>query len=295
MLISLFKKTMSRTTTKEENLTTVLITGASSGIGKVTALRLAKKRYFVIGTGRSRTRLQKLSRDAEKIGLNIETIQIDFNSIESIDNAFKSSLLTKSRVDVLINNAGFGMWGPLETLSHEEMQVQFQTNLFGPMALTRLVIPQLRESRNGKIINIGSILGRIGTPFNGAYVASKFAVEGLSESLRLELSPFGISVSIVEPGNFVTEFEKNQIRGKDSESTKFPYRELLQKYRNRRRSFDWAANPDKVAKVIEGIIKSSSPKLRYVVGLDARLALFARQILPEKLFFHILRKMSMGK
>ena len=114
-------------------------------------------------------------------------------------------------------------------------------------------------------------------------------------SKHVELSPFGISVSIVEPGNFVTEFEKNQIRGKDSESTKFPYRELLQKYRNRRRSFDWAANPDKVARVIEGIIKSSSPKLRYVVGLDARLALFARQILPEKLFFHILRKISLGK
>ena len=101
---------MSRTTTKEENLTTVLITGASSGIGRVTALRLAKRQYFVIGTGRSNTRLQKLSRDAEKIGLDIETIQMDLDSIESIDNAFKSSLLTRSRVDVLINNAGFGMW-----------------------------------------------------------------------------------------------------------------------------------------------------------------------------------------
>ena len=114
-------------------------------------------------------------------------------------------------------------------------------------------------------------------------------------SKQLELSPFGISVSIVEPGNFVTEFQKNQIQGQDSESTKFPYRELLDKYRNRRQSFDWAANPEKVARVIEGIIKTSSPKLRYVVGLDARLALLARQILPEKLFFHILKKMSMGR
>ena len=286
---------MSQTTTKEKNLTTVLITGASSGIGRVTALRLARKRYCVIGTGRSYTRLQKLSRDAENIGLDIETIQIDLDSIESIESAFKSSLLAKNRVDVLINNAGFGMWGPLETLSHEEMQVQFQTNLFGLMALTKLAIPKLRESRNGKIINIGSILGRIGTPFNGAYVASKFAVEGLSESLRLELSPFGISVSIVEPGNIVTEFQKNQLQGRESESTKFPYRELLHEYRDRRRSFDWAANPEKVARVIEGIIESSSPKLRYVVGLDARLALLARQVLPEKLSFYILRKMSMGK
>ncbi|SVA42419.1 uncharacterized protein METZ01_LOCUS95273 [marine metagenome] len=275
-------------------MTTVLITGASSGIGRVTALRLAKKRYRVIGTGRSSTRLQKLSQDAEKIGLNIETIQIDLNSFKSTYNAFESGLLGKSGIDVLVNNAGFGMWGPLETLSHEEMQAQFQTNLFGLMELTRLAIPQLRASDKGQIINISSILGRIGAPFNGAYVASKFAVEGLSESLRLELSPFGISVSIVEPGNFVTEFEQNQILGRNSESTKFPYSELLHNYRTRRRLFDWAANPEKVAKVIEGIIKSSSPKLRYVVGLDARLALIARQVLPEKLFFHILKRMSIG-
>ena len=275
-------------------MTTVLITGASSGIGRVTALRLAKKRYCVIGTGRSSTRLQKLSQDAEKIGLNIETIQIDLNSFKSTYNAFESGLLGKSGIDVLVNNAGFGMWGPLETLSHEEMQAQFQTNLFGLMELTRLAIPQLRASDKGQIINISSILGRIGAPFNGAYVASKFAVEGLSESLRLELSPFGISVSIVEPGNFVTEFEQNQILGRNSESTKFPYSELLRNYRTRRRLFEWAANPEKVAKVIEGIIKSSSPKLRYVVGLDARLALIARQVLPEKLFFHILKRMSIG-
>ena len=272
----------------------MLITGASSGIGRVTALRLAKKRYRVIGTGRSSTRLQKLSQDAEKIGLNIETIQIDLNSFKSTYNAFESGLLGKSGIDVLVNNAGFGMWGPLETLSHEEMQAQFQTNLFALMELTRLAIPQLRASDKGQIINISSILGRIGAPFNGAYVASKFAVEGLSESLRLELSPFGISVSIVEPGNFVTEFEQNQILGRNSESTKFPYSELLRNYRTRRRLFEWAANPEKVAKVIEGIIKSSSPKLRYVVGLDARLALIARQVLPEKLFFHILKRMSIG-
>jgi len=276
-------------------LYTILVTGASSGIGRVTALRLAQSGYDVIATGRSESRLKGLVVEANDLGLELKTFSMDIcSSARDIRDAIESNICSE-RVDVLINNAGYGLWGPLETLSDQELTNQFQTNVFGLISLTQTLLPQLRLSDNGKIINVSSVLGRLGTPFNGAYVSSKFALEGLSESLRHELAPFGVSVTLVEPGYFDTGFQSSQVRAEKSNSPAFPYRDLLNNYLVRRSRYIKPSNPVKVARVIEKIIRSRSPRFRYVVGVDAKLAILAKALLPDKLFAYFVRKATIGK
>ena len=271
----------------------VLITGASSGIGRVTALRLARRGYQVIATGRSEGRLRGLVEEAGALRLELKTFSMDLRSSDIKEVIESNSCLEK--VDVLVNNAGYGLWGPLETLSDQELVNQFQTNLFGLMSLTRTLLPQIRSSENGKIINVSSVLGRLGTPFNGAYVSSKFALEGLSESLRYELDPFGVSVSLVEPGYFETGFQSSQVRAEKSDSPSYPYQKFLNNYLVKRSRFIRHSNPDKVANVIERIVRSKSPQFRYVVGMDAKLGILAKRLLPDKLFAYFVRKATIGQ
>ena len=272
---------------------TILITGASSGIGRLSAIHLAEKGHQVVIAARNMDRLEETVHQVPSVAHNIHPYMMDVSDSNSVNNTANLILEDWGHIDVLVNNAGYGLKGPLELLEAREIQEQFQTNVFGLMELTRLFIPEMRKRCRGKIINISSVVGRIPLPFNGAYSASKFALEGLSENLRLELAPFGISVSIIEPGYFDTAFVTNQTKGIHSEETASPYKPYQDKYLHRQNTFGRPAKANKVAVAIGNVIASKSPKLRYLVGVDAHYAMFLKAIIPDRLFNYILGKILM--
>ena len=273
---------------------TILITGASAGIGKVTCLLLAERGYRVIGTSRSLERLAALFDEAEERGLKVYGVELDMNSDESVDSVMPALLSQFGSINALVNNAGFGMWGPVESLSIDELKTQFEANFFGAVRMIDAVLPGMIECGGGKIVNISSVLGRLGTPFNGAYVASKFALEGISESLRTEIAPLGVYVSVVEPGLFDTDFDKNQIRAARADDPSMAYAPYMRRYSERHSQFDHlAADPIRVARVVEKIVRSRSPGFRYPVGVDARAGIAGARLLPERLFHAILSRATM--
>ena len=274
----------------------VLITGASSGIGLVTALYLAERGYSVIGTSRSLDRLAELEEAASKRGLDVTSLELDVNSDAGVQAVVPGVLEKHGTIDVLVNNAGYNLWGPAQSLSMEELKAQFETNLFATVRLAKAVLPGMIERRRGTIINVSSIAGRIATPFNGGYAASKFALEGLSEAMRVELWPLGVRVVLVEPGLFRTRLFENQVIAADVESADLPYRPYVDKYRARRRKFErLTADPVKVARVIHKAIRSRRPAFRYLVGREAWLGVYGKRFLPERLFQALLSRATIGK
>lgn len=183
-----------------------VVTGSSSGIGLETVLALAKEGYYTYATMRDTTKSDKIKEIGKKDNLKISVLELDVDDKDSIKSAIKKILDEKQRIDVLVNNAGWGLWGCVEDVSIDEFKAQFETNFFSIIKLIQEVGPTMREQGSGKIINISSVAGRIGFPASPAYISSKFALEGLSESLRLEMSPFGIDVIIIEPGVIKTNF-----------------------------------------------------------------------------------------
>ena len=269
----------------EPSKKTVLITGASSGIGKATALYLAGKGYGVIGTSRSLGRLDSLLTEAELLAGTVEGIELDVDHDESIATALKPVIDSNKRIDVLVNNAAYGLWGPVQSLSIDELRAQFETNFLGSFRMMKALLPDMIERGYGKIINISSVEGRLVTPFNGGYAASKFALEGLSEAMRFELWPFGVKVVVVEPGLFKTNFKNNQVDAEEAGSLDSPYRQLLSQYRKKRRRYDILdKDPIVVAKVIHKIIKARRPRFRYRVGSEATLGILGSNLLPERMF-----------
>ena len=273
---------------------TVLITGASSGIGKATALHLAGLGHKVIGTSRSLERLDALTREGEGNGQKIIPLELDINSDDAVSSVLPDVVGEHGPIDVLVNNAGYGLWGPVESLTIDELKQQFETNFFAAVRMIQALVPDMVERRTGTIINISSVLGRMGTPFNGAYVASKFALEGLSESLRTELSPFGVRVALVEPGLFRTEFQSNMVRGANADSPDLSYAPYIEKYNRRHNRFQrFGGDPIKVAKLIHKIIESDDPPFRNPVGMDARMGILGTRILPEKIYWPLMTKATM--
>ena len=279
-------------TTQDEK---ILITGASSGIGLATALYLAEKGYSVIGTSRSAGRLAGLREEASGRNLSVTTVELDINSDEGVDSVVPSLLAEQGPITTLVNNAGYGLWGPVESLSMEELRAQFETNFYAAVRLVKAMLPGMVRQGRGTIVNISSVEGRIGTPFSGGYAASKFALEGLSESLRVELWPLGVRVALVEPGLFSTNFHKNQARAERAESGDLPYLPYIQRYRQRRRRYDrLSADPIKVARVIHKIVRSRRPRFRYPVGPEARLGILGARLLPERIFQALLSRATLG-
>ena len=273
---------------------TVLVTGASSGIGRATALYLAARGYSVIGTSRSMARLAELQTEASKSGLSFTAVELDINSDEDVDKVLPRLMEEFGAIDVLVNNAGYGLWGPVEALTVAEVKDQFETNFFAAVRLINAVLPTMLSRCRGTIINISSVEGRLATPFSGAYAASKFALEGLSEAMRVELWPFGVRVAVVEPGLFRTDFQTNSVIAKGAESNDlacFPY---MERYKTRRARFNWlAADPNKVAKVIHRIVRSRRPGFRYPIGPEARLGIAGARFLPERIFQAMLSRVTM--
>ena len=271
----------------------VLITGASSGIGRATALYLAERGYTVIATSRDASRLDGLHADAAKRGVSVIGVELDINSDDAVSRVVPELVRKHGAIDALVNNAGFGMWGPVEVLSDDELKSQFETNFFAAVRMMRAVLPAMIEQRRGTIVNVSSVLGRIGTPFNGAYVSSKFALEGISESLKTEVQPFGVRVAMVEPGLFRTDFPDNSVRGSaaEGESAYTPY---IRHYLDNREIFHrFGGNPVRVAKVVHKVIASPSPNFRNPVGIDARAGTLAARLLPERVYWRILSKATM--
>ena len=244
----------------------VLITGASSGIGRAAALYLAERGYRVAATSRSLDRLDGLRREAERVG-HIHCVELDVDSDRSVSGATASVIEAHGRIDVLVNNAGYGLWGPVQSFSMEELRAQLETNFFGAFRMIKAVLPSMTAAGGGDIIV---------TPFSGGYAASKFALEGLSEAMRYELWPQGIRVSLVEPGLFDTGFHDSQVEAADAESPALPYGPVIARYRARRGKYDrFAKDPVRVARVIHKIIRSRRPRFRYPVGAEATIGVRA--------------------
>jgi short-subunit dehydrogenase len=273
---------------------TVLITGATAGIGRTTALHLAKLGHHVIATGRKVGELEKLKAEAAGLAGKIDTVALDVTSQASIETAVASvDVITKSRgVDVLVNNAGFGVLGPTSEITESEMRRQYETNVFGLMNVTRAFLPRMRERRAGRIINVSSVGGRLVLPFFGVYNSTKYAVEALSDALRYELRPFGIDVALIEPGVIRTNFESTAIAGLGAfDGT--PYAAAVGKYEKMSKMADrFASNPIVIAKAIARAVKARRASARYVAPRSTYMALWMKAMLPTFVWDWAMRKVG---
>jgi NAD(P)-dependent dehydrogenase (short-subunit alcohol dehydrogenase family) len=267
-----------------------LITGSNSGIGLETSIYLARRGYTVWATMRNLEKAHELKIiQTEK--LPIEIAQLDVCDEVSVKNAVEKILNKSKRIDVLINNAGYGLRGAIEEVSLDEWEKQFETNFFGAIRVTQAVLPQMRTQKSGTIVNISSVLGRFAIPFSGPYTASKFALEGFSETLRYELAPWNIRVLLIEPGFIATKFQENAQLSQAAQHADSPYSPFQQASGRRlQRNIYRAAPPEAVAATIYRAITHPTPKLRHAVGRDARLILPLRRFLPAGLFERILKR-----
>jgi short-subunit dehydrogenase len=259
-----------------------LITGASSGIGFETSLTLARNEFRTFATMRNLSKSRKIREIAKKERLPLTVIPLDVNDNASIRTAIQNILVEAKRIDVVINNAGYGLFGAVEDLSMDKIIDQFETNFFGVVRVVKSVLPIMRNQHSGTIINISSMVGRVAMPLNSVYVASKFALEGFSESIRHELSKFGINVILIEPGIVRTGFFDNLQKSKN-EAAKSPYSALLKRRLSRFKSVSESnsSSPSQVAKAILKALQSKSSNFRYIVGEDAMLVLEKRKVLSD--------------
>ena len=259
-----------------------LITGSSSGIGYETSLALARSGFCTYAGVRNTKNSDILEKKIAKEKLDLNILQLDVNDKSSIDNAINRIKTEEKRIDVLINNAGYGLVGFFEELGLDEIRRQFETNFFGVLNVTKKVIPIMREQNRGTIINLSSGAGQVGFPGISAYVSTKFAIEGFSESLMYELFPFGIRVIIIEPGVIKTNFFNNCIVSDKSSKKGSLYSNSLKKIQNNIELMqEHATPPVEVAKVILQALKTDEPKQRYVVGNDAVMILEAKKSLSD--------------
>lgn len=280
--------------------TSVLVTGATSGIGRATALRLAGAGYHVVASGRDAGALADLKLGASRPSSSrspagrLDTAVLDVaGDGESVEEAARAvrAILGDATPDVLVNNAGFSAPGPLELVGDRELREQFDVNVFGLMAVTRAFVAGMRERGSGRIINVSSVMGRMTLPLHGAYNASKFAVEALSDALRMELAAFGVDVVIVEPGTIRTGFERRALanagRYRAAES---PYRPVLSKIEDvYGKVYEGSPGPETVAETIERAIRARRPRARYISLRDrTQVALFSR--LPSSLADSVRRR-----
>ncbi|AUH72969.1 oxidoreductase with NAD(P)-binding Rossmann-fold domain [Legionella sainthelensi] len=267
----------------------ILITGCSSGIGFDAAFALKKRGHRVIGSCRKEEDVEKL------LNIGLEAVQLDVSDSSSIQNAFANVLAkTEGRIDVLINNAGYGQAGALEDITREVLRTQFETNVFGLVELTNLAIPVMRKQGHGRIINISSILGIISMPFRGAYNASKYAVEGISDTLRLELQSSGIDVITVEPGPIESRFRDNCVDNSlnyiEKQHSYFSkqYERMLEEFKQKKSASIFTKQPDAVIKKLHHAIESKRPKAKYPVTIPSHLMILLKRILTTKMLDKIL-------
>jgi len=253
----------------------VLISGASRGIGRANALFLAERGYTVVGTSRDPSKYHGLEEG------NVTYVAMDVNRSTSVRKGVKNAAKIMGGIDVLINNAGISHVTPFEETSERDGRMIMETNFFGLAAVIREAIPFLRKSDNGLIINISSLGGIMGIPFQSYYVASKYAVEGLSESIRMELKSQGIQVVLIEPGNIRTEIGKHRLYprkvGAPYQKTYSIVRDIVDS------TVDEAEPPEIIAKLIHKILQKKNPGVRYPAGKGSRMISFLIRVLPQKI------------
>ena len=266
-----------------------VVTGSSSGIGFEIALMLARSGFHTYATMRNLEKSKKITEIANTQKLPLQVVQLDVNDDISVKNAIDKIVAAENkRIDVLVNNAGYGLFGPLADTSIEEIKAQFETNFFGVIRVAQQVLPVMRKQNSGgTIVNISSVGGRIGVPVLSAYQSTKFALEALSESMSYELEPFGIRVVIIEPGFIRTNIINSSTSAEKALDPKSPYFPLMKKVKNYFKSMMENASsspPEEVAKVILQAVTSENPQLRYTVGNDAAAIIQARMNMPDKEF-----------
>jgi NAD(P)-dependent dehydrogenase (short-subunit alcohol dehydrogenase family) len=272
-----------------------IVTGTSSGIGFETSLALAREGYFTYATMRDTTKSNKIKEIAQKENLKINVLELDVDDEKSVKSAIAQILDQKQRIDVLVNNAGWGLWGCVEDVSVDEFKEQFETNFFSIIRLIQEVAPTMRKQSSGTIVNVSSVVGRIGFPASPAYISSKFALEGLSESLRFEFAPFGVDVIIIEPGVIKTNFMKNMKMAKKSELDTV-YKDITTKVVSGVKMMaEMGTPPKEVANTIVKAIKDKNPLPRYIVGNDASMFLEAKKSKTDIEFENYLKKELYGE
>ena len=271
----------------------IIVTGSSSGIGLESALLLARNGYITYATMRSPEKDTSIKTAVQKEGLPIRVVQLDVTDDNSVKNAVDHIISESGRIDVLVNNAGYSLGGALEDLSMEEIKSQYETNLFGLIRVIQAVLPTMRKQRSGRILNISSGTGIFGFPGILAYVSTKFAVEGLSESIAHELEPFGIKVILIEPGFIKTNFENAMVIAKKTQDPASPYSELMQKLMvNASERAKNASDAELVANVIMDAASNPNPRLRYPAGKDVESWAAGKKNMDELEFFNMIKKLT---
>ena len=271
-----------------------LITGSSSGIGLLTAIEFAQNGYLVVATMRDLARGSRLEEAAQKANVrgHIDVRQLDVTHFDSIPPTIGAIVKDHGRVDVLVNNAGFSVAGFGEDLHLDEIRHQFETNFFGNVAMSKAVLPAMRRQKSGHIIQVASVAGRLGQPLLGAYCSSKHALEGFSESLRIETHSLGIRVAIVEPGAFETDiWTRNVTIAKGSLDPNSPNKERSERFvefikKNAKQRRD----AREVARLILRIANNPNPRLRYMIGTDAKIQVWLKRVLPWRTYERMVAK-----
>jgi NAD(P)-dependent dehydrogenase (short-subunit alcohol dehydrogenase family) len=270
-----------------------VVTGSSSGIGLATSLALARNGYLTYATMRNLAKRDSVQSTAEKQHLSIRTVQLDVTDENSVKNAIQSILSESGRIDLLVNNAGYGLTGAFEDIGIDEIKALYETNLFGVIRVTQAVLPTMRKQGSGRIINISSGAGRIGYPGGSAYVSSKFALEGLSESMAYEIEQFGIRTVLVEPGFVRTNFGENIVITKKAQDPNSPYSQMMMQMKSssyRRRMIENASDADLVASVVVEAATAKEPNLRYLAGKDVQQMVAAKKNMSDEEFQKMIRQ-----
>jgi len=278
----------------------VLITGCSSGFGYYSALHFARSGYYTFASvkslkGEGVKKLHQIKHDEQ---LPLEILELDVSSDKSVKTGFEYIAKNSKKIDIVINNAGFGAIGPVEEFSIAEVKEQYETNIFGTLRVIKAVLPGMRAQKSGVIINISSVMGLMTMPLKGVYASSKFAIEALSETLRFELQSFGIKVVIVEPGPFYTNSDKNILYPQSIHAKDSPYRFLIERHLQnmkrqdigvRNKKISALVNPERVAALLYQISMEQDPKLRYRIGIDHNLHLW-KAVIPHSTWNLLLRE-----
>lgn len=273
----------------EKSNIVILVTGASSGIGQAIAEKLAgNPKYTVYGTSR------KEMPDRVVDDRTIHMIEMDVTDENSITNAMELLITKEKRIDVLINCAGFGISGAIESVPVEIAQKQFDVNFFGTVRVIQKTLPYMRSQKEGTIINIGSVAGYIPIPFQSMYSSAKFALESLTESLKMELSSFNINVCLVEPGDTRTNFTKSRLKAGKEEIEAFYYPANERAISIMEEDEMNGYSPDKTAQVVDKILRMEKPPLRVTVGFGYKVIYFLMKILPAGLKHYIIKKKYIG-
>ena len=287
---------MASSSSSPTNQKVAVVTGSSSGIGYETSLTLARNGFLTYATMRNLNKSGNIKSVADKEKLPLKIVQLDVTDDGSVKNAMQSIIAEASRIDVLVNNAGYPLNGAFEDVAMEELKAQYETNLFGVTRVTQAALPLMRKQKSGIIVNISSggvTLG--GIPGGSAYVSTKFAVEGLSKSMAYELEPFRIKVVLVEPGVIRSDFINNVVAAKKSQDPNSPYAQFMQNVAaSLQHMLEGGSSADVVAKVVLKAVTSENPSPKYLAGKDIEAWMEAKTSMSDE-EFHNMMKQNMMK